>query len=555
MTETYITCYVHPEECDGGGSTVQKLMCTYAIAKRLGIKFVQTEMVIDKHNRGDMTPEEWNYNWNRLIPFPNFQNYTGQTFLNFYGEFNELHNLVHGNVVNIVNHSSKRFVDLDVSMIEDVRQDLQKMYNSVKRPELYYDKTRINIAMHVRRFTETDTCTYHVRKLFGSTEKNDSYYYENIRLLKSIFMKRSETNGLTFHIYSEGDEKIFAKFLEFEEEGCEVKLHVRENVFTSIHHMINADVFVASVSSLSYIVHILRDKTTIAHKEQIHRFLPDTKYNLSNSDEMLAIQKIKSFWNKQPCNLLHSFLPIGTKEYFDAVEARKYFVESHIPAFADFAKWKGKKVLEIGCGLGTESINFARAGAILTIIELSDRSIEYCKQRFQIYGLTATFICGNAEELTKFIHDEFDLVWSFGVIHHTSQPSKIVQEIRSVLKSDGELRIMLYSKISYKLFSIMHETNQWQMKNAPSLIANYSEAQQGCPVTFTYTFDEIYNLLNEFNVIKIWKDHIFIWDIPSYKAYKYVVAKEWQDVDKNTINEYSKELGWHTMVIARKKSS
>jgi cyclopropane fatty-acyl-phospholipid synthase-like methyltransferase len=100
----------------------------------------------------------------------------------------------------------------------------------------------------------------------------------------------------------------------------------------------------------------------------------------------MSFDKIKSYWNNQPCNMKHSSKPLASVEYFDEVEEKKYLVEPHIPKFANFAKWKNKKVLELGCGIGTDSINFARHGAILTIVELSDVSLDICKKRFAAYG-------------------------------------------------------------------------------------------------------------------------------------------------------------------------
>src|SRR5215213_4354639 len=99
------------------------------------------------------------------------------------------------------------------------------------------------------------------------------------------------------------------------------------------------------------------------------------------------IQRVQSYWNARPCNIRHSAQPIGTEEYFNEVEKRKYFVEPHIPPFAQFERWKGKRVLEIGCGIGTDTINFARAGAFVTAVDLSDQSLTLAKQRAKVFGL------------------------------------------------------------------------------------------------------------------------------------------------------------------------
>ena len=116
------------------------------------------------------------------------------------------------------------------------------------------------------------------------------------------------------------------------------------------------------------------------------------------------IEKVKNYWNARPCNLKHSTKPQGTKEYFDEVEKRKFFVEPHLVDFADFPSVKGKKVLEIGCGLGTTTVNFAKAGAKkVTALDLSDKSIALAKQRAEVNQLSdrVEFYNANAEELSK----------------------------------------------------------------------------------------------------------------------------------------------------------
>ena len=268
----------------------------------------------------------------------------------------------------------------------------------------------------------------------------------------------------------------------------------------------------------------------------------------------VSIDRVRDFWNSRPCNIRHSPKEVGTREYFDEVERRKYFVESHIPAFAEFRKWQGKRVLEIGCGLGTDTINFARAVAQVSAVELSDESAALARRRLELYGLSsrATIHVGNAEELPSILPAQsFDLVYSFGVIHHSPHPRRIVQHIRRYMTPDSELRLMVYSRISYKLFWIMKQEGIWDLSRIDELLARNSEAQSGCPVTYSYDTESAEALLDGFQILEMRKAHIFTWDIDAYVRHEYVKAPEWANVSDEELARLERELGWHLLIRAR----
>jgi ubiquinone/menaquinone biosynthesis C-methylase UbiE len=253
------------------------------------------------------------------------------------------------------------------------------------------------------------------------------------------------------------------------------------------------------------------------------------------------IQTVQAYWNARPCNIRHSSQPIGTKEYFDEVEKRKYFVEPHIPGFAQFERWKGKRVLEIGCGIGTDTINFARAGALVTAVDLSDESLKLAKQRAKVFGLDdkIIFYQANAEELTSRVPVEaYHLVYSFGVIHHTPNPRSAIAQIKHYMGPSSELRIMLYAKNSWK--NIMIEAGLDQ-----------PEAQSGCPVALTFTPHDVRDLLDGFHVLEMKQDHIFPFVIEKYVKYEYEIVPWFSAMPKDMFVALEKSLGWHMLITAR----
>jgi len=256
-----------------------------------------------------------------------------------------------------------------------------------------------------------------------------------------------------------------------------------------------------------------------------------------------CIEDVKKFWNSRPCNVRHSRAPIGTLEYFDEVEARKFMVEPHILEFSEFEAWRGKNVLEIGCGIGTAAIRFARAGAHYSGIELSDESLNLTAKRFDVYGLKGNLYCGSAEDLSLVVPvEEYDLVYSFGVIHHSPHPERIVSEVKKYMGRQSEFRLMIYAKNSWK--NIMIESGLDQ-----------PEAQSGCPIAFTYTDSEARDLLRDYEILDLRQDHIFPYVIEKYVKYEYELQPWFKTMPANMFRALEKALGWHMLIRCKLRQS
>jgi 2-polyprenyl-3-methyl-5-hydroxy-6-metoxy-1,4-benzoquinol methylase len=260
------------------------------------------------------------------------------------------------------------------------------------------------------------------------------------------------------------------------------------------------------------------------------------------------IDNVKAYWDKRPCNLYHSAAPIGSRQYFDEVEARKYFVEPHIPEFADFWGNRDKKVLEIGSGLSTDTVNFARMGCRVTAVDLSEKSIELAKQRAKIYSLQdwITFYQGNAEELSSFVPVEsYDLIYAFGSIHHSPNPQAIIKELTKYTKRGTILKFMFYNKYSFKVAWML-----WTKGYSKNFIAKFSEAEFGCPVTHVYSKKEARELLKDFKILDLHVDHIFPYEIDAYRCYEYRKVWYFRYVPEKWFRWLEKQIGWQMLVTA-----
>lgn len=158
--------------------------------------------------------------------------------------------------------------------------------------------------------------------------------------------------------------------------------------------------------------------------------------------------RVHDFWEANPCGTRFAEGEIGTREFFNALERHRYQTEWHIPSVVNFPRWRDSDVLEVGCGLGTDAINFARRGARYTGVDLTAASVELVRRRFELEGLTANLRVADAEAL-PFADASFDLVYSHGVLHHTPDTQRAINEVHRVLKPGGAAMVMLYHKNSY----------------------------------------------------------------------------------------------------------
>lgn len=165
-------------------------------------------------------------------------------------------------------------------------------------------------------------------------------------------------------------------------------------------------------------------------------------------------KQVHDFWNAQSCDTQVAEAPQLSKEYFEQIESFRYFDQPFIHSFAQFSRYHGKKVLEVGFGAGTDFVQWLRAGAIVSGIDLTPEALTNLTHRIQVYGLPKPerIQVGDAENL-PFEDNSFDLGYSFGVLHHTPDTEKAIRELLRVVKPGGEIKIMLYNRRSIYVFN------------------------------------------------------------------------------------------------------
>jgi len=163
----------------------------------------------------------------------------------------------------------------------------------------------------------------------------------------------------------------------------------------------------------------------------------------------------RQFWSDYQPGFRFAGAPVGTPEFFEEVTRQRYELEPHIPEVVGFESWRGRDVLEAGCGIGTDGARFATAGARYTGLDSSPTALRLARRRFEIDGLPGRFAHGSVTQL-PFRDESFDLVFSHGVIHHVERTDVAVKEFHRVLRPKGIALVMVYHRSSFNYyFSVM----------------------------------------------------------------------------------------------------
>lgn len=218
-------------------------------------------------------------------------------------------------------------------------------------------------------------------------------------------------------------------------------------------------------------------------------------------------QRARQQWGHDPAGAIYGREhEVGTREFFDAVERHRYAEYAPwMPEVMGFNDFKGARLLEVGCGMGTDLLQFARGGARVTGIDLTPRSIAISRRHFEIYGQRGEFAISDCEKL-PFKSESFDVVYSNGVLHHTPDTAGAVRELYRVLRRGGQARVMLYHRgsINYWVEIILrHGLLRGELlrgHSAEKIMSRYVEVNEGGgrPLVKVYSRREARNLFSMF---------------------------------------------------------
>jgi SAM-dependent methyltransferase len=246
---------------------------------------------------------------------------------------------------------------------------------------------------------------------------------------------------------------------------------------------------------------------------------------------------VREYWNRHIHDLEITQHPVGTPGFF--VDLDQYHFEKlhHLPRLVAFDGYRGKQVLEVGCGAGTDLVRFARGGAVVTGVDIAPSAIALARQNFAQQGLPADLREADGERL-PFAAESFDLVYAHGVVQYTPDPAALVAECHRVLRPGGEAVLQVYNRISWL--------------NALSKVMKVPLEHEDAPVLEKYSAAELRALVSGFRDVRIVEERFPV---------KSRLHGGWKGLAFNTLfvgtfnalpRALVRRFGWHLLAFCRK---
>jgi ubiquinone/menaquinone biosynthesis C-methylase UbiE len=246
---------------------------------------------------------------------------------------------------------------------------------------------------------------------------------------------------------------------------------------------------------------------------------------------------IEAYWDEHIHDLEIARNPVGSEAFFDELEAYRFEKLDYLPKVVDFAAYEGKRLLEVGCGVGTDLVRFARGGALVTGVDLAATSIELARKNMSAKGVAGDLSTMNGEAL-EFADDSFDVVYAHGVLQYTDDIERMLREIRRVLRPGGEAILMVYNRYSWlyllsKLFGTKLE-------------------HEDAPAFGTFSIPGFRRMLKEFSHVEIIPERFPV----KTKLHTGLKARVYNNLFVGAFGLLPKAVvrpfGWHIMAIVKK---